>query len=65
VIHPDPPVTDEDVPATRNDAVEPGPAAPAEAAAFIRFCHQRRPRAWPDLYDEMWVAVAVNSTDGA
>jgi hypothetical protein len=64
VIHPDPPVTDEDVPATRIDAVEPGPAAPAEAAAFIRFCHQRRPRAWPDLYDEMWVVAARREFNG-
>ena len=64
MIHPDPPVTDEELPATRLDAVELGPEAPAEAAAFIRFCHQRRPRAWPDLYDEMWVVAARREFNG-
>lgn len=64
MIHPDPPVTDEEPSVTRIDAIEPGAAAPAEAAAFIRFCHQRRPRAWPDLYDEMWVVAARREFNG-
>jgi hypothetical protein len=33
-------------------------------AEFIRFCHRRRPRAWPDLYDEMWVVAARREFNG-
>ena len=37
---------------------------PAEVAEFIRFCHRRRPRAWPELYDEMWVVAARREFNG-
>jgi hypothetical protein len=37
---------------------------PPEVAEFIRFCHRRRPRAWPDLYDEMWVVAARREFNG-
>jgi hypothetical protein len=37
---------------------------PPEIAEFIRFCHRRRPRAWPDLYDEMWVVAARREFNG-
>jgi hypothetical protein len=39
-------------------------APPPEIAEFIRFCHRRRPRAWPDLYDEMWVVAARREFNG-
>lgn len=39
-------------------------APPPEVAEFIRFCHRRRPRAWPDLYDEMWVVAARREFNG-
>jgi hypothetical protein len=32
------------------DAADP---PPPEVAEFIRFCHRRRPAAWPELYDVM------------
>ena len=43
---------------------DPIAAPPPEIAEFIRFCHQRRPRAWPDLYDEMWVVAARREFNG-
>jgi hypothetical protein len=30
-----------------------GDRPPKEVADFIRFCHRRRPAAWPELYDVM------------
>jgi len=43
---------------------DPPAAPPPEIAEFIRFCHQRRPRAWPDLYDEMWAVAARREFNG-
>ncbi len=43
---------------------DPPAAPPPEVAEFIRFCHRRRPRAWPDLYDEMWVVAARREFNG-
>jgi len=43
---------------------DPAAAPPPEVAEFIRFCHRRRPRAWPDLYDEMWVVAARREFNG-
>ena len=45
------------------DADPPAPPPP-EVAEFIRFCHHRRPRTWPDLYDEMWVVAARREFNG-
>jgi hypothetical protein len=50
--------------AERPQAADPPAAPPPEVAAFIRFCHHRRPRAWPDLYDEMWVVAARREFNG-
>lgn len=56
---------------TGSDGSIPDPAdddalavPPPEIAEFIRFCHRRRPRAWPDLYDEMWVVAARREFNG-
>jgi hypothetical protein len=58
------PVTGSDGPIERppSDAAPGSP--PPEVAEFIRFCHRRRPRAWPDLYDEMWVVAARREFNG-
>jgi len=53
-----------DVPAERALNGDPGAAPPPEVAEFIRFCHHRRPRAWPELYDEMWVVAARREFNG-
>ncbi len=37
--------------ATTEPAAEDRP--PKEVADFIRFCHRRRPAAWPEIYDVM------------
>lgn len=29
-----------------------------EIAAFIKYCHQRRPIGWPEIYDEMCAVAA-------
>src|SRR5204862_6475360 len=39
------------VAATSEPAAEERP--PKELADFIRYCHRRRPAAWPELYDVM------------
>ena len=31
---------------------------PADVAAFIRFCHDRKHVGWPELYDEMCAVAA-------
>jgi hypothetical protein len=48
----------------RRVEAEPIASPPPEVAEFIRFCHKRRPRAWPDLYDEMWVVAARREFNG-
>jgi hypothetical protein len=53
-----------DAPAERPDEADPNAAPAPEVAEFIRFCHRRRPRAWPDLYDEMWVVAARREFNG-
>ncbi len=57
--HPVPDAIDE-----RRVEADPVAAPPPEVAEFIRFCHKRRPRAWPDLYDEMWVVAARREFNG-
>ncbi|TME34191.1 MAG: hypothetical protein E6I62_02935 [Chloroflexi bacterium] len=44
-------VTHAHVSATTEPAAEDRP--PKEVAEFIRYCHRRRPAAWPELYDVM------------
>jgi len=64
VLQPKTPVPAPDaIPERAADADLPG-APPPEVAEFIRFCHRRRPRAWPDLYDEMWVVAARREFNG-
>ncbi|MGH2483524.1 MAG: hypothetical protein ACRDE9_03595 [Candidatus Limnocylindria bacterium] len=53
-----------DTPLERPPDTDPPDAPPPEIAEFIRFCHHRRPRAWPDLYDEMWVVAARREFNG-
>ena len=53
-----------DAPLERPPDTDPPAAPPPEVAEFIRFCHHRRPRAWPDLYDEMWVVAARREFNG-
>ena len=53
-----------DAPLERPLDTDPPAAPPPEIAEFIRFCHRRRPRAWPDLYDEMWVVAARREFNG-
>ena len=35
-----------------------GVATSPDAIAFVRFCYERRPVAWPELYDEMTMVAA-------
>ena len=37
---------------------------PPDVAAFIRYCHQRRNAAWPELYDEMCGVAARREFNG-
>jgi hypothetical protein len=64
VLPSDIPVPATDAPDERPGEAEPGASPPPEIAEFIRFCHRRRPRAWPDLYDEMWVVAARREFNG-
>jgi hypothetical protein len=64
VSHSDLPVAVSDASEVRPLEAESSAAPPPEVAEFIRFCHRRRPRAWPDLYDEMWVVAARREFNG-
>lgn len=64
MVHTDPVGPVSDAPAERPVNGDPAAPPPPEIAEFIRFCHQRRPRAWPDLYDEMWVVAARREFNG-
>ncbi len=44
-------VTDAHVTSAPEPAADDRP--PKELADFIRYCHRRRPSAWPELYDVM------------
>lgn len=35
-----------------------------EIAAFIRYCHRRRPSGWPEIYDEMCAVAARREFKG-
>jgi hypothetical protein len=35
-----------------------------EIAAFIRYCHRRRPVGWPEIYDEMCGVAARQEFNG-
>ncbi|HJP72264.1 MAG TPA: hypothetical protein VJ975_11140 [Candidatus Limnocylindria bacterium] len=35
-----------------------------EIAAFIRYCHRRRPSGWPEIYDEMCAVAARGEFKG-
>jgi hypothetical protein len=37
---------------------------PADVAEFIRFCHDRKPVGWPELYDEMCAVAARGDFNG-
>lgn len=37
---------------------------PPDVAAFIRYCHERRGAAWPELYDEMCAVAARREFNG-
>ena len=37
---------------------------PADVAAFIRFCHDRKHVGWPELYDEMCAVAARREFNG-
>ncbi len=39
-------------------------APPPEIAAFIRYCHRRRPTGWPEIYDEMCAVAARREFKG-
>ena len=48
-------------------APRPGPSddlPSPDIAAFIRYCHQRRGAAWPELYDEMCAVAARREFNG-
>ena len=60
----EPQVTSPDGPIGHPPSDDVPAAPPPEIAEFIRFCHRRRPRAWPDLYDEMWVVAARREFNG-
>jgi hypothetical protein len=47
-----------------SQAVGAGDAPPPEIEEFIRFCHHRRPTAWPELYDEMCAVAAHREFNG-
>lgn len=64
MLDPDTPVPAADAPSETRHETDPVGAPPPEVAEFIRFCHRRRPRAWPDLYDEMWVVAARREFNG-
>jgi hypothetical protein len=42
----------------------PGDPPPADIAEFIRFCHDRKPVGWPELYDEMCAVAARGDFNG-
>jgi hypothetical protein len=42
-------------------AVDP---PPPDVAEFIRFCHDRKPVGWPELYDEMCAVAARREFNG-
>ncbi|HEY7738730.1 MAG TPA: hypothetical protein VIC63_06850 [Candidatus Limnocylindria bacterium] len=64
MLDPDTPVSAADAPSETPHGTEPVGTPPPEVAEFIRFCHRRRPRAWPELYDEMWVVAARREFNG-
>ena len=37
---------------------------PPDVAEFIRFCHDRKPVGWPELYDEMCAVAARREFNG-
>jgi hypothetical protein len=41
-----------------------GDCPPPDIAEFIRFCHRRRPAAWPEIYDEMCAVAARREFNG-
>jgi hypothetical protein len=42
----------------------PGDPPPPDVAEFIRFCHDRKPVGWPELYDEMCAVAARGDFKG-
>jgi hypothetical protein len=42
----------------------PSDPPPPEVAEFIRFCHDRKPVGWPELYDEMCAVAARREFNG-
>ena len=42
----------------------PADQPPPDVAEFIRFCHDRKPVGWPELYDEMCAVAARREFNG-
>ncbi len=42
----------------------PADPPPPDVAEFIRFCHERKPVGWPELYDEMCAVAARREFNG-
>jgi hypothetical protein len=42
----------------------PADPPPPDVAEFIRFCHDRKPVGWPELYDEMCAVAARREFNG-
>ncbi len=51
-------------PARPLSADVPGDLPSPEIEAFIRYCHQRRPVGWPEIYDEMCGVAARHEFRG-
>ena len=51
-------------PARPTQAGPPADPPPPDVAEFIRFCHDRKPVGWPELYDEMCAVAARREFNG-
>jgi hypothetical protein len=51
-------------PARPMSAGTPADPPPPDVAEFIRFCHDRKPVGWPELYDEMCAVAARREFNG-
>lgn len=51
-------------PARQIPAGLPADPPPSDVAEFIRFCHDRKPVGWPELYDEMCAVAARREFNG-
>jgi hypothetical protein len=51
-------------PARPMSAGPPADPPPPDVAEIIRFCHDRKPVGWPELYDEMCAVAARREFNG-